>query len=160
MSLIREFRRWQIDEEGNFTYIFTQKDLNQRTTKSGFVAGIATELQQAGFIKSTGVFAQVKVKEINSNYTVVKGDNLLLVDASGGNIIISLPLAVNFWDDALDLSDVIEIKRQDTNPGNTVTILPTIPELIDGDPSLILDTATTPSARVFTNGTNFFTTGT
>lgn len=162
MGFFNKFNDWFIDSVGNFDYVLTHSRSGEaRATLEAFVEGISDALVSKGFIRSIGVFAQRKVTTITSNYTVKPTDNFLIVDASLGNIIITLPTRIKFWDDVFKLSTVLTIKRKDTIAANIVTILPEeVTETIDGDPDVILDTATTPSVNIITDGLNFFTYGT
>lgn len=70
---------------------------------------------------SSGLF----IAEVNGDYTVGVSDRMVLVDASLGNVVITLQPA------AAQTCDVL-IKRVDSNTDYEVTILPTGAETLEG----------------------------
>lgn len=72
------------------------------------------------------------VRTITTDDRVRVIDQTILVDASGANVTLTWPLV----DQVAFLN--IAVKKIDAS-ANTVTILMTAPDLIDGQPSLVLD---------------------
>ena len=69
---------------------------------------------------------QRNVTEVSASYTVVGTDGTVRVDASGGDIIVTLPLI------ATGAGYRYNIKRVDLVPANSVILLGDGAELIDG----------------------------
>lgn len=141
----------------DFDFVLVRKFTSRLITKANFASAMANAFAAEGFLKSTGLFAQRKVKEVSSNQTLAASDNLVLVDCTAGNVVLTIPAVLNFWDAALSLTTVLTIKRVDTAAGNTCTLLPAeAGETIDGDANLVLSGGSSPSVDLVTNGTNFF----
>lgn len=88
------------------------------------------------------------IKTKTTDYTVTPLDHTILVDASGGNVIITLPAASD------NLGAIFVIKKID-NTGNTVTIDGDALELIDGSLTVVTGVQWT-AITVQSNGTDWF----
>jgi len=73
---------------------------------------------------------EIVVNQITADYTVLPTDDVILVDATAGNVIISLPTAVG-W------TKLVRIKKTD-NTAYTVAIAPDGSETIDGESSRVI----------------------
>lgn len=76
-----------------------------------------------------------RIRTVNSNTTLLSTDYTVEVDASGGNIIITLPTAVSQFSGGS--GRIYNIKKIDSTL-NTVTINPTAPDTIDDLTSLVI----------------------
>jgi hypothetical protein len=85
---------------------------------------------------------------VSSNYTVQRGDAVVLVDASGGARVITLQQPAEAKDKRLS------VRKVDAS-ANTVTVVPPAGQ-IDGAASLVL-TAAAPRATLASSGSNHFT---
>lgn len=74
---------------------------------------------------------RIGTRLVIADYTLTHLDYEILVDATDGDVVLSLPAA-------LATGQFYRIKRIDNNSSNNVTIQPDGSDLIDGDPSLIL----------------------
>jgi len=79
------------------------------------------------------------IKTITSNYTATTSDYQLLVDATSGNVTITLPAVSSVYDGTLGTGIVYSIKRMDAS-GNTVTVSRAGSDTIDGATSFTLTT--------------------
>lgn len=87
-------------------------------------------------------------KVITGDYTLLQTDRVILVDASGGPITLTLPKAV------FSPSREFDIKKID-NTGNVVTIDPDGSETIDGNANTTLPNEND-TARTYCTGTEWF----
>ncbi len=80
-----------------------------------------------GLIHTVGFQRTVSLK--TSSYTATIHDGMIEVDAVGGPVVITLPSAVT--------SNQYTITKVDSS-ANTVTVVPTVPDNISGNPSIVL----------------------
>lgn len=73
----------------------------------------------------SSVFGSVPSTSVSSNYTVLGGDFIILVDCTSGNVTVTLPLAI------LKKGRMLEIKKIDSTV-NKVIIAASGSDLIDG----------------------------
>ena len=95
-----------------------------------------------------------KVRTETSNYPVTTGDSVILGDATGGNIIITLPIPSGSWDSGNGASMVYNISKIDSS-ANTVTIAPFASETIGGDATFPLEYQNE-VLTLITDGTNWY----
>lgn len=91
------------------------------------------------------------IRTVNIDTTILSTDYTIEVDASGGNITISLPTAVSQF--AGGNGRIYNIKKIDLST-NIVTIIPTAPNNIDGIANLIIS-AKDVNYTIQSNGTNW-----
>lgn len=102
---------------------------------------VSSELSGFAHLSLPNVFTDVNTfaggirfaeKTVTTNYTITHNDYEILVDASGGAVVITLPLA-------LGDGQLYRIKKIDSS-GNTVTVVPQSGDLIDGSTGIFLTT--------------------
>jgi hypothetical protein len=80
-----------------------------------------------------------KVRTITADATIAVTDNTILIDATGGNVTITLPAASAGYNSTLNVGIVYKFQRID-NSGNTVTIQRAGSDTINGTTSYTLTT--------------------
>jgi len=157
-------------KEDNFTKVTTLgnndllrviKDAASRTmTKANFVTDITELLIDAGFITSgtlpPTIASTRKIVTFVVNHSLVLTDDVILMDATGGDLVVDLPLASSAFDIPTDKGQRFTIKKIDTSVVNTVTIDPALGDLIDGQVNTILQTAARPFVTIISDGSNWF----
>lgn len=112
------------------------------------VAAPTNGLIVSGRSRLTGLETEIITR--TADYTVTETDNTILVDATSGNVTITLRTAVGSKQDYL-------IKRID-NSGNTVTVATTSSQTIDGSTTYTGLTTQWSTVKVKANGVNYFIT--
>lgn len=79
-------------------------------------------------------------RTVTGNTTVQAADDVILVDATAGNLTVTLSLGSSRSMD-------VTIKKIDAT-NNGVTVIPTSPDTIDGKANYMLTTATMPSVTL------------
>lgn len=110
------------------------------------VAAPTNGLIVSGRTRLTGLEAEIITR--TSDYTVTETDHTILVDASSGNVTITLRTAVGS-------KQLYNIKRID-NSGNTVTVTTTSSQTIDGATTYTGLSAQYKYVQVQANGTAYF----
>lgn len=142
-------------------FIRVLKDTSSRKmTKGNFVTDITQLLIDAGFLTSgtlpPTIASTRKIETFAVNHTLVLTDDVILMDATGGNRVVDLPLAADAFDVATDKGQRFTIKKIDVSVVNTVTIDPAGTDLIDGQVNIILQTAARPFVTIISDGSNWF----
>jgi lysophospholipase L1-like esterase len=86
-----------------------------------------------------GGTTRIHVSTISTNTTITTDENLMKIDASGGNVTITLPAASNGYNSTLSTGITYTFQRID-NSGNTVTIQRAGSDVINGGTSFTLTT--------------------
>ena len=102
-------------------------------------------------IKDTG--SAVRVKSITGNYTAAWSDTVLLVNASGGNITITLPDSGFVASPKDEMGKLFYIKKVDSS-ANTVTIDGYSAQTIDGVATYVINSQYD-SVTLVSDGSNF-----
>jgi hypothetical protein len=110
------------------------------------VAAPTNGLQVAGRTRLTGLEAEIITR--TSDYTVTETDHTILVDATSGNVTITLRTAVGS-------KQLYNIKRID-NSGNTVTVATTSSQNIDGSTTYTGLSSQYKYVQVQANGAAYF----
>lgn len=120
------------------------------TTLRNYLSELIRELEDFDtriFSQETGVLFETSRKrpytEVSSNHTMGQYQSVLLVDASAGDVLVSVPLALDFKGTFMD------IKRIDTNASYVVSI-----EGSGGDMPVVLQGSGRPSVTLFSDGSN------
>ena len=110
------------------------------------VAAPTNGFQVAGRTRLTGLEAEISTK--TADYTVTETDHTILVDATSGNVTITLRTAVGS-------KQLYNIKRID-NSGNTVTVATTSSQNIDGSTTYTGLSSQYKYVQVQANGAAYF----
>lgn len=98
------------------------------------VDDIALALATAGIaLDQSGQALTAAVREVSASGPVLENDYVVLVDATGGNVILDLPAA------ATNRGALVTVKKLDASV-NTVTVEPNASETIDGAANKSLST--------------------
>ena len=95
----------------------------------------------------------VRIKSVTNNYTALWGDTVLLVNASGGNITITLPDSAEVAVAKNEMGKLFYIKKVDAS-ANTVTIDPYSTQTIDGAGTYVINTQYD-SVTIVSDGSNY-----
>lgn len=109
-----------------------------------------------GSVGGTGTLLtrlRLPIRIVNANVTILDTDFTVEVNASLGNIVITLPTAASEFDIPTSTGNVYNIKKIDAT-GNSVTIQPQGTDTIDGLPNVII-TAQNVNYMVQTDGTKW-----
>jgi len=159
-----------MSDENNLTKVTSMEDndlirvvvgqASRNITKKNFASTIKGNLEDEGFITSDNLPASVastrKIEVLNGGHTVTTDDDLLLMDASGGSLGVSLPVASSFYDSDNEKGQRVTVKKIDSSNTNTVTITSVVPELIDGQDSVVLESDGRPFVNIISDGTNWW----
>lgn len=137
------------------------KDASSRTmTKKNFVTDINQLLIDDGFLTSSTLPPTIastrKIETFVVSHTLVLTDDVILMDATGGNLIVDLPLASSAFDATDDKGQRFTIKKIDASNVNIITIDPALGDLIDGNTTITLETDARPFVTIISDGTNWF----
>ena len=103
-------------------------------------------INQAG-VRTVVPIVTAVIAEHTANYTIIDGDAIILVDASAGEVIITMP--------AITLqNNYINIKKIDTTVNRVLIVTPGA-ETIDGDVEVDI-TAVYESLQFVSDGSNWF----
>lgn len=120
-----------------------------RSFESGMLRGFIN----AGLVTCRFLHGQesreVGLRTITANDNLVAGDQVLMVDTAAGNVVVTLPSAAD-----VVVGAVYTVKRI-TSDANHVTIDPVGAETIDGDGSILMNTALE-SQNIYSDGTNWW----
>lgn len=78
-----------------------------------------------------------RVRSVIADTTVLSTDYTIEVDASGGNVIVTFPLASTQFNAPQSAGRIFNIKKIDSS-ANTVTLTPTAPDTFDGLSNIII----------------------
>jgi len=120
-----------------------------------YLDGNTKDLRQ--LVNSTGGVTGARAATIvtkTSNYTATNNNYTILVDATGGNVTITLPAAALAYNSVTGVGQVLNIKKIDSS-GNSVTIDGNGAETIDGATTVATTTQWT-SYTLQSNGTAWF----
>ncbi len=98
-------------------------------------------------VRTTVPLVTSVIQTESGNYTIVEGNAIILVDASGGEVIITMP-------DVSLTNNYINIKKIDTTINRVLIVTPGA-ETIDGDTEVDI-TAAYESLQIVSNGSNWF----
>jgi hypothetical protein len=112
-------------------------------------AGSGSLFVDGGSFLGGGVYQ--KLISITSNYTITSSDYQILVDATGGNITLTLPAVSSVYDATLGVGIIYSIKRIDAS-GNTVTVQRAGSDLIDNATSFTLTSLQSKSLQAASGG--------
>lgn len=102
-------------------------------------------------IKDTG--SGVRVKSITANYTALWSDTVLLVNATGGNITVTLPDSGTVASPKDEMGKIFHVKKVDAS-ANTVTIDGFSTQTIDGATTNVINTQYD-SVTIVSDGSNW-----
>lgn len=85
------------------------------------------------------------IKNISTNYSILRDDSILLVDTTLGNITLTLPQPS--FKSFIDIKKIVNTNKITINPNST--------ELIDGDSNLII-TKINSNVTLTSDGTNWY----
>jgi len=118
------------------------------TSFSGGISGSGSGTSgTSGYSGIDGVVGSGRLVTKTSSYTITTGDQIIIADAASGEINITLPTAVG------STGTYYTVKR--INTSNSVTIVTTSSQLIDGGSTVVLSTQYQ-SVTVVSNGSNWF----
>lgn len=109
-----------------------------------------------GSVGGTGIILRrlrLPIRTVAINTTILDQDFTIEVDASLGNIVITLPTAASEFDVTTSTGNVYNIKKIDST-GNSVTIQPQGADTIDGLPNVVI-TAQDVNYMIQTDGTKW-----
>ena len=127
-------------------------------TKNNIVTDINDLLVALGFLKTTtSTIAKTrKVESFGTGLTIDTDNDVVLMDATSGSLIIELPLASTFFDVSTKEGQRFTIKKVDASAVNTVTVNAFSGDLIDGQTSIILQTALRPFITIVSDGADWW----
>lgn len=125
------------------------------TTGAQSFAGVKTfndKIEASELIKAKGNIGY-RIRTVTANVTPDKYDHTILIDATAGAIVVTLPTAASQYDSGY--GSIYIFKRVDTGL-NTITITPSGSDTIDGAATANLNTAAMQSIVIQSNGSGWF----
>lgn len=130
----------------------------EETEFTTVINSVGTQIDKSGAlyinglpIKDTG--SAVRVKSITANYTAEWSDTVLLVNATGGNITVTLPDSGTVSSTKDEMGKIFHVKKVDAS-ANTVTIDGFSTQTIDGATTKVLTTQYD-SISIVSDGSNW-----
>lgn len=141
-------------------FVRVLKDTSSRKmTKKNFVADIEQLLLDLGFLTDSTLPPTIastrKIETFIVSHSLVLTDDVILMDATGENLVVDLPLASSAFDATDDKGQRFTIKKIDASNTFTVTIDPALGDLIDGNTAITLETDARPFVTIISDGTNW-----
>ena len=103
------------------------------------------------YLDGKSPFSPISSKAVN--YTITSSDGIVIVDATSGDITITLPTAASSYDSGV--GSIFTIKRSaDDSSGNTLTVDADGSETIDGDLTKTLSAGS--AMQIISNGSNWY----